>query len=268
MGEVLRYSKFLETYKTRSYRLNHLEDYKRFFPVMSSPLLAGVVADLICDGHLQGSPIWRMDFTSRSVSELDNFNERIKRLFNISGKIRKCTSNKFGESFNLGINCSPIARILFLCGVPAGQKVLTKFSLPRWIKEDKECFRAFCQRMFTCEGSIMHEKKRRMPQIRLEMWKSEELLKDGVFFMEEVCSGLKKYFDISTTITLPKSKCVRKDEIVTTKIKIYILGESVIKFYNKIGFCNDKQQSLKALLTSNFRGSLEPELHGDLVSIK
>ena len=56
MGKILIYSDFLKTYKTRGYRLNHLENYKKYFPIKASPVLAGIVADLICDGHLQGDP--------------------------------------------------------------------------------------------------------------------------------------------------------------------------------------------------------------------
>jgi hypothetical protein len=44
MGVILRYSQFLETYKTRGYRIAHLKNYKRLFPIKASPQLAGVVA--------------------------------------------------------------------------------------------------------------------------------------------------------------------------------------------------------------------------------
>jgi hypothetical protein len=249
MGEILIYSEFLNTYKTRGYRLNHLEIYKKLFPIQSSPLLAGIVADLICDGHLQGNPIWRADFTSKSKKELHYFNRRIYSLFRVKGTIRNCKSNTFGKTFNLGINCSPVARILFLCGVPPGQKVLIPFDIPDWIKENKECFREFCKRAFSCEGGIMHEKNRKTPQIRISMWKNEEILNEGLKFMQSVAYGMKKYFDIDSTITLPKSICIRKDNIKTTAIKMFILGPSVFKFYKEIGFDGQKQQSLKALLS-------------------
>lgn len=249
MGQILIYSDFLNTYKTRGYRINHLKKYEKLFPIKSNPLLAGIVADLICDGHLQGNPIWRADFTSKNKKDLYYFNRRLYSLFKIKGKIRKCTSNTFGKSFNLGVNCSPVARILFLCGVPPGQKVLSSFDIPYWIKEDKECFREFCKRSFTCEGGIMHEKNRKTPQVRISMWKDEKIIEDGIKFMNSLSEGMKKYFDIQTTITLPKSKCIRKDNIKTTAIKMYICGVSVKKFYEEIGFDGSKQQSLKALLS-------------------
>lgn len=133
--------------------------------------MAGVVADLMGDGHLQGAPIWRVDFTSKSIKELKRFEKTINLLFNKKGVIRSCNSNKYGKTYNIGINCSPVSRILLLCGVPQGQKVLTNFIVPKWILSDKECFKKFCQRLFTCEGSILKETDRK-PRIRLEMWKS------------------------------------------------------------------------------------------------
>ncbi len=56
MGVIIRYKELLNTYKTRGHRIRHLERYKKLFPIKSSPLLAGIVGDLICDGHLQGDP--------------------------------------------------------------------------------------------------------------------------------------------------------------------------------------------------------------------
>ena len=248
MGEILSYKDFLRTYKTRGYRIKHLENYKYLFPVKANPILAGVIADLIGDGHLQADPKWRIDFTSKDVNELKRFEKEIKSLFNISGKIRKCTSNKYAKTYNLAINSSPISRILFLCGVPAGQKVLTSFEIPGWIKKDKGCFKRFCQRLFSCEGGINNEKRRKIPQIRLELWKAEKLTKNGEEFINEIKYYLEKYFGVKSTSSIQNKKNIRKDGIITRPIRLYIFNKSVIKFYNKVGFEGEKQKSLKALL--------------------
>ena len=168
-------------------------------------------------------------------------------LFGKDCKIRKCNSNKYGKTYNTGINCSPIARILFLCGVPSGQKVLSKFSIPKWIFLEKKYFKRFCTRLFSCEGSIIKEEGRR-PRIRLEMWKAENLVKDGLNFMEDISAGLKKYFNIESSIHLRNLKNTRKDGIITKPIRLTILTNSVMAFYKKIGFEGDKQKSLKALI--------------------
>lgn len=248
MGVILIYSKFLETYKTRGYRIKHLAKYKHLFPIKANPILAGIVADLIGDGSLQGAPIWRADFTSKDIYELKRFEKEVYKLFKKKCIIRKCVSNTRGETYNTGINCSPIARILYLCGVPSGQKVLKSFKIPNWIKQDKECFRRFCQRLFSCEGGIMYEKGRKFPQIRLDMWKAENLLKNGKNFIDEISQGMNKYFKIKSKVIIQNKKNKRKDGIITKPIRIYIFNKSVLEFYNKIGFEGHKQKSLKALL--------------------
>ena len=220
-----------------------MKDYEYLFPIKSSEILAGIIADLICDGNLQGDPKWRIDFTSKSIDELKRFEKEIQLLFNVKGKIRNCSTNKFGETYNLAINCSPVARILFLCGVPPGQKVLVPFGIPKWVTKDKECFRRFAQRAFTCEGSVMHEEKRRMPQIRFHIHKVEKV---EDYFIGELGMYLKKYFNIDSTITKQKSRASRKDGLLTIPRRMYITGENVIKFSKEIKFEGAKQKVLKA----------------------
>lgn len=247
MGGILSYSNFLKTYKTRGYRLKHLENYKNLFPIKASSRLAGIIADLMGDGHLQGDPKWRIDFTSKEVNELKRFENEMRILFNITGKIRKCTSNKY-QTYNLAINSSPIARILFLCGVPAGQKVLTPFKISDWIKDDKECFRIFCRRIFSCEGNINRYVDRRTPQIRLEMWKAEGLIKNGNSFIKSISRYMKLYFGIESLVRVQNRKTMRMGGLITRPVRLYIFGDSVLKFYKEIGFEGHKQESLKVLL--------------------
>lgn len=247
MGVILRYTNFLKTYKTRSHRIRHLKNYQYLFPINSSPVLAGIVADLICDGNLQGDPKWRIDFTSKSTNELKRFEREIKLLFNVHCKIRECKSNIFGKTYNLSMNCSPITRILFLCGVPSGQKVLTPFRIPLWVKNNKENFRRFAKRVFSCEGGIMFEQGRKIPQIRMEMWKAETL-KEKIGFVEEFAAFLNKHFNIKSTITKPKCFNVRKDSIITRPTRMYILGESVKIFHKEIDFEGEKQKKLDQIM--------------------
>jgi len=249
MGEILSYRKFLKTYKTRGHRIRHLENYKYLFPINSNPPLAGIVGDLIGDGHLQADPKWRMDFTSKNIGELKRFEKEISCLFGVYGKIRACSSNKYGKTHNLAVNSAPVARILWLCGVPPGQKVLNPFGIPNWIKKDKSCFKRFCQRIFTCEGGLSHEKTRKMPRIRLEMWKSIHLIEDGQKFMKDISLLMSKYFKINSTVLVQNKENLRKDGIITKPIRLSLLSDSIIKFYDKIGFEGAKQKSLKALIS-------------------
>lgn len=247
MGEILRYNDFLKTYKTRTYRIRHLENYKYLFPIKSNRILSGIIADLICDGNLQGDPKWRIDFTSKSIDELKRFEKEMIYLFKINGKIRKCVSNRYGKTYNLGINCSPITRILYLCGVPSGQKVLIPFSIPKWIINDKENFKRFAQRVFSCEGGITYEPHRKLPQIRLEMWKADKV-NEKINFVEEIGIYLNKYFGIKSTVIKRKVYNIRKDGIITRPTRMYITGESVINFQKEVGFEGMKQERLNTIM--------------------
>ena len=244
MGIILRYNDFLKIYKTRSHRLNHLQNYKYLFPITSSPKLAGIVGDLMGDGHLQGHPKWRVDYTSKSPEELKRFESEIKSIFNVGGSIRPCTTNKLSKSFNLGINNAPIARILFLTGVPHGEKVLQNFEIPSWICNDKECFRNFARRLFTCEGSIMDEKNRKIPQIRLNMWKSEVFHNIKPNFLGMLGHNLNSLFGIQSTIIRDKAFNIRKDKIKTLSYTMYICNLSAVKFFEQVGFEGEKQDKL------------------------
>ncbi len=245
MGQILSYRSFLKTYKTRGHKIRHLKKYENLFPIKANKRLAGIIADLICDGNLQGNPKWRIDFTSKSIEELKRFEKEISILFNKRGKVRECKTNKSSQTYNLAINCSPVARILFLCGVPSGQKVLQEFGIPAWIKVNKKCFKIFARRVFSCEGSIMHEKKRKIPQIRINMQKAENI-KDT--FLVELASYLKKHFNISSSIRKQNYFNLRKDGVKTTPTRMYITGESVFRFCKKVGFEGTKQERLMNIL--------------------
>lgn len=246
MGIILRYKEVLKTYKTRGHRLNQLRKYKKWFPVKASESLAGIVGDLISDGNLQGEEKWRIDFTSKSIKELNRFGKEVYKLFRIKGKIRKCTTNRF-ESYNYGINCSPLSRILFLCGVPTGAKVKKDFKIPGWILENKKFFRRFVQRMFSCEGSILYEPPKKL-QIRIDVWKLESNLDSGLRFMEDIAKGLNKFFDMASTITIQKRFLNKRDNIPRRAVRIYLHKAAVRKFYKEIGFEGYKQLQLKKII--------------------
>ncbi len=223
----------LDTYKSKQHGIKIFSKYKYWFPIKPSQRLAGIVADLMGDGHLQDHPKLRLDYTSKSITELERFNQEIFYLFGIKGKIRDCTTNKYNTK-NLGINNKLLARILKLIGVPTGAKVFKEFSIPNWILEDKELFVRFINRLFSCEGCVdLHSKA-----IVINMRKSTELIENGIKFFEDIKIYLEKYFEIKTTnpflntrINLRKDGRKTKDIIIKIKRK-----DSLIKFQKYIDF--------------------------------
>jgi len=235
----------LKLYKSNAKAKKQLYRYKSWFPLIGSKKLSGVVADLMCDGHLQGDPWWRFDYTFKLFEEKNRFENEIFSLFGIKGRARPCTTNKFSKTFNYGVNCRPLARLLCLCGVPSGNKVLTKYSIPHWILNDKENFRRFVQRFFTCEGTAWGGTS---PGIRIEVWKKISIMDNCKDMLDTISIYLDKFFKIKTTRTFTtKSQNKRKDGNITKPLRIHIKRkDSIITFHNEIGF-EDKAKQKKLI---------------------
>ena len=243
MKPLLKAGDLFKLYKSKFYGLKAINNHSEWFPIFASPQLAGIVADLMGDGHLQGEPKWRLDYTSKRKKELRRFGKEIFKLFFVKGKIRPCNGNKWGTSFNYGVNCKPLARVFYLLGVPIGRKIKKEFLIPEWILNDKECFRMFIMRLFDCEGCVSVEGSSSF--ISIEMWKAEEHLDNGIEFFKEIKSGLKKHFDIQTTnIFLNGVVSVKKDGSRVRGIRLRIKRfKSLVNFYKEIGFDNQQKQN-------------------------
>lgn len=249
MEVLVRKKDLLKFFKSKFHGMNSINSHSCWFSVRSSPRLAGIVADLMCDGHLQGEPKWRFDFTSKNKNELERFGREVFTLFGIKGKIRPCKTNKFGKTFNFGVNCKILSRILNVIGVPAGCKVKKEFLVPQWILEDKEYFRIFIRRVFTCEGCASVEGSSSF--VGLEMWKAEKLIDNGTKFLEQFKDQLSKFFDIKTTnVFLYGTPNLRKDKVKTRGIRLRIKRlNSLIKFCNEVGFQDPiKQDKLNQII--------------------
>lgn len=245
---LVTFKNVLKTYKSEYAGRRALEKYKWWFPLYPSVKLAGIVADLMSDGHLQRQPKLRLDFTSKYKNELKRFGKEIFSIFKVNGRIRPCTTNKFSETYNYGVNCNPLGRVLVLCGVPRGSKIKTRFNIPSWILSEKKFFKRFVQRMFSCEGTVSLEKQ---PFIELCMYKSVDLLNDGMNFFSEIKDYLYKYFNIKTTNPFTGTRVnIRKDGIKTKAIRLKIKRrKSIVRFAKFIGFDNrEKQQKLQMVV--------------------
>lgn len=232
MKNLLEIKDVLNTYKSKDSGIKVLSRYHNWFPLKPSKKLSGIVGDLMGDGHLQGDPRWRIDYTSKSNEELERFNQEIFTIFGIKGKIRKCTTNNYNTK-NLGINNSVLSRTFSMIGVPVGSKVLKDFKIPNWILKDRELFSRFMNRLFSCEGTV--DTKNRY--IELQMHKSSELINEGFEFFYTIKNYLWRYYKIRTIDPFLGGLSLRKDGIITKGIKLKIRRhDSVKKFQKYIGF--------------------------------
>ncbi|MBS3143896.1 hypothetical protein J4446_03425 [Candidatus Woesearchaeota archaeon] len=219
---------FVNSYEIKECGFKAYEKYRCWFPVKPSERLAGIIADLMGDGHIQGNGPWRLDFTSKYKKELLRFENEIYSLFKVKGKIRPCTTNKY-STYNYGVNCKPLIKILEICGAPSGAKVLKSFKISDWIINNKKYYKSFIKRLFLCEGHLGKN------EIKIEMAKAEYLIKDGINFMESIREKLKEFYGFNPTNIFIRKYKIRKDKIQTYGIQFKIKRkEEIPKFYNLI----------------------------------
>ena len=232
-------------YTSEYHGIKALAKHKWWFPLYSNVRLAGVVADIMCDGHLQAEKL-RIDYTAKRVTELQRFNREITGLFGVRGVVRRNVTNRY-ESYNLGVNCRPLGRTLLLVGVPAGPKVFTPFRIPLWVRDDKAFFGRFMNRFVSCEGCIDLQGK----CVDMDMYKSEGLIAHNLRFFEDIKEGLKHHFDITTTNPFVKGISVRKDGRITRGVHLKIKRrESLFRFSRHIGIENEEKNGrLQAILS-------------------
>ncbi len=245
---MITFQQVLGMYKSEIAGKKALEKYSSLFPITPNEKLAGIIGDMFSDGHLQGEPKWRLDFTSKDKKELRRFGEELFAVLGVKGKIRRCTTNKFGETYNYGVNNKPISRILYLAGVPAGNKVLQSFFIPDWILNNKDFFRRFIQRVLDCEGTIDTKSK----YIELQMYKCIDKLEEWFIFFRIIKGKLLEYYGIETTNPFTDTRFnLRKDGIKTKVVRIKIKKkDSLIKFREHINFENkDKRRKLNSVIS-------------------
>lgn len=230
---------YISTYKSDFQGEKYANKYEEWFPVEESCLLAGLIGDLTTDGHVQGYDKLRFDFTSSSIEDLERFEDRLKTLFGVKGAVRENKTNPYSTSFNYGVNSKPLTRILIECGVPTGNKVKTRFSVPEWIQKDKAYFTAYVERAFTNDGSAYSGD----PRITFELSKEESIKENLRDYMNTINKLLEEYYGISGSVFERRKRNLRKDGDKTVSIGLNIRRRNAIKKFHKYFTITDKDMS-------------------------
>jgi len=167
---------------------------------------------------------------------LKEFRKLIKETFRVKGKIIKTEGNEFGVSYKFLVLNKPVCRILELIGTPKGSKTNTIFDVPLWIVNHPENSLAYLNVAFKCEGSIWKEGKRNM-KVRFKIHKSEELIENGINFMNTLKRMLLKH-NIGTSNVWLISENVTKTGI-TKGICFNVLSRDIPLLNKKIWGCYD-----------------------------
>lgn len=240
---------YLSTFVNQKLGLHSIKKYKHWFPIYSSPKLAGIVADVTGDGHV-GQGI--VQFISKDKENVIRFEKEVKNLFDVKSKIRKSPSNK--NTWECLIGGNAFSKILRLSGAPFGDKVKTGFCVPEWIfYGSKDVKKRYVQRLFDCEGSVILQEKAKRIIIKINMYKSSALASTNMNFLNQIKSILSD-FGIKTTNCSIAGYTKRKDGITTIGYEFQFYGtrnnmESVKNFKESIDFesRNKKEKLIKYL---------------------
>ena len=179
-----------KSYTSNKYAQELAVYFNKILPLFPSADLAEIAADLMTDGHIAVRDYYNsrkysyVGFFSDDTSDLERFNSKIKKIFNIEGTIKEWGFRQNGRSKGCIVVDARLARLLELCQIPAGDKVAQRYNVPSWVvKGDIEIKRAFLRRSFTCEGSISREKSGRW-DIRYTMYKLETLSPNTISYLK------------------------------------------------------------------------------------
>lgn len=245
-----------ESYFSNKYANETMHYFKRLLPLKSTVTLAEIVADLMTDGHIAARKYYNakkysyIGFFSDDETELIRFNQRINKIFNLNGQIKKWGIRKLGSSTGCIVVNARLARLLELCGVPSWDKTKKRYKIPGWIiNGEKRMKQAFIKRSFTCEGSIDRERNGRW-EIRYTMYKLQKLSPNTISYLNSIRKILKE-FDIKTYNPGINQRYVRKKDGET--ILGFVLRirdkKSLINYAKYIGFyTKNKREKLKTML--------------------
>jgi len=176
--------------------------------------IAKIVSYVTFDGHLS-KKLCHFYLSSSNQAALDEFELLVQRKFALMPHLE--AGMGFGKSTKYKFYNSEASRALFAAGAPKGDKMLTPFRVPAWIKCNPDFCRAYLSIAFQCEGYIHPNAKYRSYLVAMSLNKSIRILSDGIAFMGELKEMLAN-LGIATASTSLKRGNARKDGEVTKKL--------------------------------------------------
>jgi len=250
---ILAYESFIEKFPNVTNKGKQLAE--GLLPLYASPELAGLVAALMTDGHVDwytnngNSRTKRITLYSSKREECEWFLRLVKKIFGVSGKIEAYVPNHnnwIKQPYKANVFNAVVARILILAGAPAGNKTEKEFLIPEWIMGGNlEIKREFLRTFFTFEGGkpFVKRSKGHAYQMSLFMNKSPDLLDNAFNFFNQIVT-LLDFFGVSCSRIA--NRISKNVTYYTGKNTIYFTitnHKSIVNFYHNIGFLNSVKQA-------------------------
>lgn len=189
-----------------------------------------IISFLTFDGHLM-KDLSGFYFCSKQRETLKTFENLLYTKFKLRGYLEKGTGH--GESYKLRFYNAILSKALYSLGAPKGNKVLTNFSIPAWIKNNNLFCKEYLTVAFDCEGSIWKESNRFC--IRFGIFKNEKLISSTISFIADLKDMLNR-LGVQTTKPWLMNGSFRKDGIATKGVYFKIKQNSLPAFAKNIGF--------------------------------
>jgi hypothetical protein len=187
---------------------------------------------LTADGHLY-KDLKGFHFYSNNKPTLIKLENIVYKKFGLKGIYGE--GSGYGKCFRYKVFNKKVTLFLKNKGVPVGDKMITPFDVPKWIKCNKKFSKEYLKIIFYCEGSKSKHSKNTY-EIRINFNKSEKFLNNGIKFMDSLKEMLKK-FNIETTSIWIRDGNIRKKDREITKVMIFkVKSSDVNKFINEIGW--------------------------------
>jgi intein/homing endonuclease len=245
---VVSKEEFVKSYQRKAIGAKLVKQI-RWLPLPNSPELAALVGYILSDGTIEhsyerSSKIHRpkrIDFISPNRVIQKKVKDIFQKIFKIKPKF-----HYFRDTLGLRINDANVARALWLCGIPMGDKASQEYDVPKWIKNGTQIIKSsFLRSYFDGDGSTPYEFKRSKASfgIRLTLNKIENKIKSGIKFLNSIKKMLKE-FDIESLGPYQRKICYRKNNAKTIMLELIICRQnSILNFYRYINFCNPEKKS-------------------------
>lgn len=200
-------------------------------------------------------------FISSDIRDIDLWHQDLLRIFPFAvGKTQMVEGGEYGHSYNMRCYDRAVVRFFAALGAPVGDKIITIYSLPKWIFDSSEESRiSFLDGLLASEVSVPRFRgdlrwawTKRFCDFSLGLSKIDELEKEHRAYLGEV-KRLCATVDLITTPNLRKELCkltYRKDGHISYNYRIFFQThhEKVLAFNEKfqLKYARDKKERLEA----------------------
>ena len=193
--------------------------------------LVKIMSYVTFDGHLYDS-LKAFYLSSKYIYPLKDFEQAVQKQFDIKGDYRFNTAGSKKQTHKIFFFNTNASKLLYEFGVPKGDKMLTTFTIPKWIQENEQYSKEYIKIAFLCEGHKTLDSR----SIFFNLNKSEELLHGGIRFIESVKKSLSN-LNIETGKTSVRDHNLRKRDGKRTKtMRFRVKSNSVNRFIKTIGW--------------------------------